>query len=485
MNLHKLSATAIAQKIANSDISSAETVQFFIDRINQRNPDINAVIASRFDEAMAEAHTADEKLAKSESNGPLHGVPMTIKDLFEVEGLTCDAGFPEWKDHVSTEDAVVTQRLKAAGAIILGKTNAPLAGGDVQTYNAVHGTTNSPHNLEHTPGGSSGGSSAALAAGMTPLEYGSDIGGSIRTPAHFCGLFGHKPTFGIVPMRGHVPPPHGIPWEPSELTVAGPLGHSAADVELAIDVTVGLDDGPMRQAMQIQLQGPRHQTPKGLRVGLWPTDAACEVESAFSAAIETAGKALEKAGAELTEIKPDFDMPQYFQTYMTRLSAIIGSDLPQAVIDNMKEVVAAADPNDTTLPIMQARGITLSHGDWLKLNIRKARYDLAWRALFEKVDVLLCPVTPSTAMKHDHNPDFHARRIEVNGVERPYFDDFFWAGVATLCGLPSTVVPLGKHQNGLPFGMQVIGPAYEDKTPLAVAKMLEGMGYSWVEPPNY
>ena len=197
--------------------------------------------------------------------------------------------------------------------------------------------------------------------------------------------------------------------EPSELTVAGPLGHTAGDIELALDVTVGLD-GPMRQAMQIQLQGPRHATPQGLRVGLWPGDAACEVENAFSSAIEDAGKALEKQGASLQTISPDFDKPQHFETYMKRLSAIVGSDMPQPVFAAMQDIVDAAEADDTSMRVTQARGITLSHGEWLRLNIRKAK--MIWHGMvFEKVDVLLCPVTPSTAMKHDHNPDFHARTI--------------------------------------------------------------------------
>jgi amidase len=485
MTLHKLPAHELAEKIANGAVSSKETTEHFIDRIDRHNPAVNAIIDTCFDAALKEAEAADAARAKGDIKGPLHGLPMTIKDLFEVEGLTCDAGFPEFKGHVSTQDSVVAARLKAAGAIIIGKSNAPLAGGDIQTYNAVHGTTNNPHNLAHTPGGSSGGSSAALSSGMTPLEYGSDIGGSIRAPAHFTGLFGHKPTFNIVPMRGHVPPPHGLRWEPSELTVAGPLARTAHDLELALDATIGLDEGPMRQAMQLKVQGPRHATPQGLRVGLWPTDPACEVETAFSAAIEQAAKALEAEGAALSTLKPDFDMPTHFETYMLRLSSIIGSDLPPEVIDNLKQVVADAAPDDTSMRIVQARGITLSHGDWLRLSLRKAKYEMAWRAVFERVDVLLCPVTPSTAMAHDHDPDFHARRISVNGSERSYFDNFFWAGIATLCGLPSTVVPLGKHANGLPFGMQIIGPAYEDKTPLAVAKMLENIGYHWIEPEGY
>ena len=485
MSLHLLSARDLAAQIKSGQTSSVEATQHFIDRIKKYNPPLNAVIAERFDAALEDAKAADKTLADKQPLGALHGVPMTIKDLFEVEGLTCDAGFPEFADHVSTTDSVIAARLKAAGAIIIGKTNSPMAGGDVQTYNAVHGTTNNPHNPAHSPGGSSGGSAAALSAGLTPLEYGSDIGGSIRTPSHFCGLFGHKPSFAIVPMRGHVPPPHGMALEPSELSVAGPLARHPNDLQLALELTVGVDDVPMRQAMQIALQGPRFESPQGLRVGLWPNDTACPVEDEFAAAIEKAGKALEKEGASISTVKPDFDPAAYYETYMLRLSSIIGSDLPQSVFQRMADMAAEAAPDDTSSRILQARGISLSHRAWLRLSARRARFDQAWRQLFEKVDVVLCPVTPSTAMLHDQDSDFHARQIEVNGEKRPYFDNFFWAGIATLCGLPSTVVPLGRHSNGLPFGMQVIGPAYEDKTPLAVAKMLETIGYQWIAPEGY
>ena len=485
MSFHTQSARALAAQIKSGETSSLEVTQHFIARIKKHNPALNAVIAERFDAALEDAKAADKKIADKQELGALHGVPMTIKDLFEVEGLTCDAGFPEFEGHVSEADSVVAARLKAAGAIIIGKTNSPMAGGDVQTYNAVHGTTNNPHNLAHTPGGSSGGSAAALSAGLTPLEYGSDIGGSIRTPSHFCGLFGHKPSFAIVPMRGHVPPPHGMALEPSELSVAGPLARHPDDLQLALALTVGIDDVPMRQAMQIALQGPRCEKAEGLRVGLWPTDAACPVDDEYAAAIERAGKALEAEGATLRTMQPQFDPAVYFETYMLRLSSIIGSDLPHSVFTRMAEMAAAADADDKSSRILQARGISLSHGEWLRLSARRARFDQAWRTLFEEVDVLLCPVTPGTAMLHDQNSDFHAREIEINGAKRSYFDNFFWAGIATLCGLPSTVVPLGRHSNGLPFGMQVIGPAYEDNTPLAVAKMLEQIGYQWIAPEGY
>ncbi|HAT08460.1 MAG TPA: amidase, partial [Rhodobiaceae bacterium] len=204
MTILEFSAAQIGDKISRGELTSAEVTAFFIERIEKHNLDVNAVIDTRFDKALTEAKLADEKREAGTIDGPLHGVPMTIKDAFEVVGLTCDVGYPAFAGRVSQTDAVVVQRLKAAGAIIIGKTNTPLLCADLQSYNDLHGTTNNPYNPAHTPGGSSGGSAAALAAGFTPLEFGSDIGGSIRTPAHFCGLFGHKPTYGIIPALGHV-----------------------------------------------------------------------------------------------------------------------------------------------------------------------------------------------------------------------------------------------------------------------------------------
>lgn len=482
--LETLSARQIATHIADGDITSRAVTDYFINRIDQYNGPLNALVAERFDAARADAEAADKARAANAPLAPLHGLPMTIKDVFEVEGLTCDAGVPQFAGHVSTQDAVVVQRLKAAGAIILGKTNTPLMAGDIQTYNDVHGTTHNPFNPAHTPGGSSGGSTAALAAGMTPLEYGSDIGGSIRTPAHFCGLFGHKPSFGIVPLRGHVPPPHGMQAEAIALAVAGPLATNPGDLQLALALTAG-PHGAARQAYHFALQGPRHTKPEGLRFAVWPGDDFCPIDSEIAAAMHKAADNLQAAGATRVEARPDFELAQHHETYMLMLNATIGADLPDTVRQRLQETVAQAGPDDTSNQILQARGICLSHADWLRLNERRHRFAAAWQALFQAVDVILCPVTPTPAMAHDHNPDFHARQIDVNGVARPYMDNFVWAGIATLCGLPSTTVPLGQHSNGLPFGMQAVGPAYEDATPLGVAQILEDLGYRQIRPEGY
>ena len=339
-----LSAKELAKQIRERDISSVEATQFFINRIEAHNESINAVITERFSDALFEARLADDKVQRGEALGPLHGVPMTIKDAFEVTGLTCEVGYPAFKGRVSQSDAAVVQRLQNAGVIILGKTNTPLLCADLQTYNAIHGTTNNPHNLGHTPGGSSGGSAAALASGMTPLEFGSDIGGSIRTPANFCGLFGHKPTFDIIPQRGHVPPIHGAKTS-SALNVVGPLARSMDDLELAFDISLGLEGIPAR-GLELVLPSSTFSSTDTLKVGLWLGDDYCPVEASIIEGIKRAGLALEAAGASVEEAKPDFQLAEHHETYVMHLAPIIGAGFGSDDIDKMRAIVDAASADD-------------------------------------------------------------------------------------------------------------------------------------------
>lgn len=482
-SIKDMTARDLGSQISSGKLNAQDVTSYFIDRIKAHNPDLNAVIANRFEAALEDSKAADEARARGDIKGPLHGVPMTIKDAFEVEGLSCDVGAPQFANYISWQDSTVTRRLKAAGAIILGKTNTPLFCGDWQSFNALHGTTNNPYNIAHTPGGSSGGAAAALAAGLTPLEYGSDIGGSIRVPAHYCGLFGHKPTLDIVPTRGHVPPPHGA-LATGDLSVVGPLGKSMDDVALAFNLTVGLE-GSATQALQLSLQGPRTQEPAGLRIGVWASDPYCEVDNEIAAGIEGAARKLEKDGAHVSQIKPDFDLAHHTEVYMMMLNPIMGTAFPPEVHEAMQTMVDSADPDGKSFAMMQARGIRILHKDWLIWNEMRAQIAAKWQALFEQIDVLFCPVTPTPAMPHDHNPDFAARKIEVNGIERAYMENIVWPGVATLCGLPATTVPLGRHSSNLPFGMQIVGPAYEDNTPIAVGHMLERAGYRFQAPQGY
>lgn len=469
-------AKELAREIGKGKLSSVEVTDFFIDRIEQHNPTINAVIAERFDEARKEALQADERARRGESLGALDGLPMTIKDAYEVTGLTCEVGHLPFKGRVSNSDAVVVKRLREAGAIILGKTNTPLHCADLQTYNAIHGTTCNPHNVERTPGGSSGGAAAALAAGMTPLEFGSDIGGSIRTPSHFCGLFGHKPTFDIIPQRGHVPPAHGA-MTTSALGVMGPLARSVDDLELSFDVTVGFDSKPGVGA-ELALPPSTVESVKHLRVGLWLGDDYCPVDAEMLAGIERGARVLASQGAQVDEAKPDFSLAEHHETYLMHLSPIIGASFGPDEIAFMERVARELGPDDKSHNAIQARGILLPHREWLLWNEIRAHMVAKWAAFFDDYDVLICPVTPTTAMPHDQDTPFGARKILVNGEPRPYSDNIVWAGVATLCSLPSTVVPVGRHSDGLPFGLQIIGPVYGDRTTLAVARMLEEAGYA-------
>lgn len=483
MSLHTLSAVDLAARIKSGDISSVEVTQHFIDRIKTHNPALNAVVATRFDAALDDAANADAAVAKGAPLGSLHGVPMTIKDAFEVDGLTCDVGHTGFAGRISSHNAIVVERLRAAGAIILGKTNTPIFCGDWQSFNAVHGTTNNPYNQGHTPGGSSGGAAAALAAGLTAMEYGSDIGGSIRVPAHYCGLFGHKPSLGLVPSRGHVPPAHGLLAE-GDLSVVGPLAKTVNDLEVLLDATIGLN-GPQTQAMQIALQGPRFQSADGLRVGIWADDAYCRVDPEIAKAIEAAGAALEKQGAHVETAKPDFDLARNTEVYAMLLNPIMGRGFGEGIQQRMQDIVDAADPDDKDYAILQARGIRLLHKDWLEWDEQRTQLAAKWQSYFEHYDVLLCPVTPSPAMPHMQDANAYARPFEVAGEKRGYMENIVWPGVATTCNLPATSVPLGRHSTGLPIGMQIVGPAFEDKTPIGVARLLEADGYGFVAPTDF
>ena len=483
MTILEVSAAQLGDKISRGELTSTEVTEFFIERIEKYNLDINAVIDTRFDKALTEAKLADEKRENGAIDGPLHGVPITIKDAFEVVGLTCDVGYPAFAGRVSQTDAVVVQRLKAAGAIIIGKTNTPLLCADLQSYNDLHGTTNNPYNTAHTPGGSSGGSAAALAAGFTPLEFGSDIGGSIRTPAHFCGLFGHKPTYGIIPARGHVPPVHGALTE-SALSVVGPLARSVDDIELAFNLTLGLEK-PSATALQLTLPETRATKPKNLRVGLWPGDPYCPIDDEIAHGIARAAKTLEEQGATIVDARPDFTLAEHHEVYLMNLGPIIARGFSTVQVENLTNAVENAAPGDKSADIIQARGALLAHREWLVWHEMKARLGAKWAEFFENIDVLLAPATPTPAMPHLPDKPFNAREITVNGMQRPYSDNVVWAGLASLCELPATAVPLGKHSSGLPIGMQIIGPVYGDRTTMAAARMLEQAGFAFVRAEAY
>ncbi len=478
--LHFRSAADLVHLLERREIGAVELLDHYIARVEQHNPALNAIVATDFERARAAAKAADAGPRK----GRLHGLPMTIKDAYEVAGLRSTGGAPEYADHVPAEHADAVARIEAAGGIVFGKTNVPYMSGDLQSFNAVYGTTNNPWDLTRGPGGSSGGAAAALAAGLTGLELGSDIGGSIRTPAHFCGVFGHKPSFDIVSKRGHIPGPPGAIGG-SDLSVSGPLGRSAADLELLLDVVAG-PSAQEATGWRLELPAPRATSPKGLRVAVWLDEPFCEIDQEMAGLLRNAAEALGDAGARIDwHARPGFSFAQSTEIYLQLLHSVIAAGYPEALRARFVEAKQHLDPEDKSHRALQIRGGAMSHTEWIVLNERRARLRAQWRDFFRDYDVVLAPVFIRPAFPHDHNPDFHSRRLEVNGVEREYLDALLWAGPAVVSYLPASAAPVGLTKAGLPVGIQIIGPYLEDRTTLAVAGMIESLLGGFRAPPGY
>ncbi len=484
MSLHYQSAFAIAEEIRTGQLSARDVLEYFLGRVERFNDRLNALVALDAEGARQRADEADAALKRGEVWGPLHGLPMTVKDAFCTDNLPTVGGDPGRENHRPKNNALAVQRLVDAGAIIFGKTNVPFMSADLQSYNAVYGTTNNPWHTGRTCGGSSGGAAAALAAGLTPLELGSDIGGSIRTPAHFNGVFGHKSSFGIVPSRGHLPPGEGYLTR-GDLGVIGPLATCPDDLEAALDLLVAPDpeDAP---AWRIELPAATATEVSGLRVALWLDDAFCPVDEEVQKAIRAAADSLARAGATVDEsARPDIDLKRHAENYGLLLNAAIGSGMPQAVFDAAVAAVAAAEPDDTSYRLLQQRGIALSHRQWQREHERRLQSRASWHAFFENFDVLLCPCAPVAAFPHDHDPDFNARRILVNGEPQPYSHLTGWAGLSLNSYLPASSAPVGLTLDGLPVGVQIVGPYLGDRTTLAVARMLQEHHRAFIPPPGF
>ena len=482
--LHFMSASALGRMIQRGEISSRELLEHFIARVEFYNPRINAVVAKDVERARKLAQAADEAQAQGKNLGPLHGLPMTIKDAYEVEGIVSTGGAPEWKNHVPGRSATPIERIQAAGGIVFGKTNVPYLSGDLQTYNDVYGTTNNPWNLACGPGGSSGGSAASLAAGLTAVEFGSDIGGSIRTPAHLCGVFGHKPTFGIVPKRGHLGPAPGMLRE-GDLSVAGPLARSAEDLALMLNVAAG-PDWDQADGWKLDLPPARARDPKELRVAVWIDDPFCEIESESAALLKNAAKALEDAGANVDwNARPDFTLAEITEAYLILLHSVVGANFPATLKEKWVAEKAKLSPEDKSHAALQMRGATMSYAERALWEERQIILRAKWAEFFKSYDVVLSPVLMRPAFPHDQQSNWHARRIDVNGKSREYMDVLTWAGPAVVSYLPASVAPVGITSEGLPVGVQIIGPHMGDHTTIAVAGMLEEILGGFTPPPGF
>ncbi|WP_339832344.1 amidase [uncultured Parvibaculum sp.] len=471
-DLHFRSASDLSRMIRRREIGSAELTDHFIAWIEKHDPKINAVVARDFDGARKAAKAADAALARGELQGPLHGLPFTIKDAYEVAGLTSTGGNPVWKDHVPARSATAIERLQRAGAIVFGKTNVPYLSGDLQSFNEIYGTTNNPYALDCGPGGSSGGSAAALAAGFTAAEFGSDIGGSIRTPAHLCGVFGHKPSYGIVPKRGHLGPAPGNLHE-SDLSVAGPLARSAEDLGLLLDIAAG-PGWADAAGWKLDLPPARAARPRDLRVAVWIEDSFCDIDRESAALLTDAARALEAAGAHLDwQARPDFTLAEITETYLVLLHSQTGAGMPDSVRARWAEIRRNAAPDDRSHQVLQAIGGTMNVAEQLVWKERQAQLRRKWQDFFKSYDVVLAPVLMRPAFEHDHQSNWHKRVLDVNGIQRHYMDVLIWAGPAVVSYLPASVAPVGLTSEGKPVGIQIIGPHLEDRTTIAVAGMFE------------
>lgn len=474
------SATALAASIRGKKISSLELLDYYIGRVERFNPALNAIVVEDYDRARAQARAADEALAKGDIVGPLHGVPMTIKDSYDVAGLPTTWGIPALRDNIAESDALSVQRLKRAGVVLFGKTNIPLRLADLQSYNEIYGTTNNPWDLERGPGGSSGGSAAAIAAGLTGFDSGSDIGSSIRNPAHYCGVFGHKPTWELLPMRGHALP--GI-LTPSDLSVIGPLARSAEDLRLGVEVMAGPDELAGR-GLKLDLPQPIQKSLADFKVAVWFDDPRCPIDSVVREKLEEAVSVLERAGASVDRnARPEIDSDQAYKAYIHLMNSAMASRVSDEEFQATLRKAFAYDVDDTSKPAITARRNLYMLREWSASNERRQHMRWAWHEFFKGFDAILTPMCNTTAFKHDHSDG--PRLVSVNGEMRPYMDSVFWAGVASAPYLPSTLAPLGPASDGLPAGIQIIGPEYSDLITIELARLLTREIGGYIPPPGY
>jgi amidase len=478
-------ATELSAALTAKKVSAVELAQDTIDRIERHDGRINAVCVRDFARGLEAARAADAARARGET-GALLGLPMTVKESYNIAGLPTTWGFLPQKDFVPPEDALSVSRVKAAGGVILGKTNVPLGLGDWQSYNEIYGTTNNPFDLGRTPGGSSGGSAAALAAGYGPLSLGSDIGGSLRVPAFHCGVYAHKPSYNLVPGRGHTPPPFpALPSEP-DLAVVGPMARSAADLSLLLDVIAGPDPLDLGIGYTLALPASRHATLRDFRVLVIDGDPLLPADQDVRGAIEKLAGSLAKAGVSVARQSPLWpDFADASRLYMRRLTAFLGALFPPEVIAGARAGAAQLTADNRSLAAERLRGMIQSHRDWLFDDRARSRLRVQWSELFKSFDAVICPIMPTPAYPHDHSPQQESRRIRIDGQDYVYPDQLAWPGIATLPGLPATAIPLGLTAQGLPVGVQIVGPWLEDRTPLKLAELIEREFGGFVPPPMF
>jgi amidase len=453
----RLDATAQLHALATKQVGAAELLEALVGRYQAVNPRLNAVVATDLERARARARAVDDQRVAGEPPGFLAGLPMTIKDTLDVEAMPALAGLRAFLNR-SPKDAAAVARARAQGAVIWGKTNVPVMAGDWQSFNGVYGTTNNPWDLARTSGGSSGGAAAVLASGVTALEIGSDIGGSLRVPASFCGVFSHKPTWGLISQRGHLPPRPGSVVE-RDLNVIGPLARSARDLRLLLSVIT--EGAVAAKDASAKLNG--------LRVGLWLDEPAFALDPEVRMVIEGFARKLAGLGAAVEMIRP-VDGPALLAAYQMLLAPLIAEDLAQASSPSSAE--APAEPSRTP------------QAGWLAADEARGRFGHQLRGVFDHHDVLIAPVAAVAGFPHDHAP-FASRRLRLSdGRLIAYHSMLNWIAMATACGLPATTFPAGQTVVGLPVGVQIIGPHGADGRVLSVAQAIENEMGGFTPPPE-
>lgn len=452
-------------------ITSVELLEAHLARFNNANKTLNAVIKTDLARARERANGLDRMRADGRILGPLHGLPMTVKDTLDVDNMPATAGAPQYQRRSKqVPDAATVSRARAAGAVIWGKTNVPYLAGEWQTHNTIFGRTNNPYDLKHTPGGSSGGAAAALAAGITPLEIGSDIGGSLRIPAHFTGVASLKPSYGMISQAGHIPPDPEYPGQ-VDLNVVGPMARCVRDLKLLRSVI---------QPGATGSQSAYNLSVEGLKIASWMDDPHWPVDAELQKLMADVVKEVGDAGAEVSNVKPDINPEELIDVYLSLLIPIVAMDIPELQRSGqtiLRPLVTWLQRFEKT-PYTEGNWIAKSgqsHLDWMKRDGRRAAMKGIMREFFQTYDALIMPVSATPALLHNTKGGVLKRRMTVNGKSIPYASHLNWIALATALHLPAAVVPIGKTDAGLPYGLQIVGALGEDARVLDIAEAIEGL----------
>jgi amidase len=479
------SARAQAKALKDREISACELLELYRSRIAKFNPAMNAIVVDSFDTAEERAREIDA-MPRASVPGPLYGLPMTVKECFQTTGLPATGGFIDLKGQISEFDAPQIQALNAAGMTLMGKTNTPTGCADLQSDSPVYGRAQNPWNLEHTPGGSSGGSAAAVAAGLSPLELGTDIGGSIRIPANFCGIYGLRPSETAVPRWGDFPG-STAPNPALVMSVSGPLARTPGDLEFALDIIAQADPGE-DAGWSLNIRPPRRESLPGMRVGILGNIDWVPVASDIRNSKEQVRQAVESAGASVINVDPDELLDGawgHHLNYTRLLHAIMSSDLSAEHQEAMLELTRdRPELQNAMREAIQSPPAAVFH--WLS---RREQQRARYRELFTRVDVLIAPITLRTAFPHIPEKrslvDIYERQVEVENETYPYDLQVVYPGIATFAGQPAVAFPTGIGADGLPIGLQVIGPYLEDRTPIKFAELIAEEIGGFVPPPGY